>query len=363
MSGRPLIALPGAVPIYRDLKPGAHGEDIGQFQRALQSLGYDTGGDTAGEFGSGTKTALTRLYAKLGFDHPVTGTDDEARLKAAEQAVDTAQRQVDLLKSQIAAASSATSGAATAPDGRPAAGPKEAVGGESLDTQLRYARKTLVSAQSDRARLVETTGPMLPVSEAVFLPAFPAQVTAFSAKVGDPVKAPLITLSTGELGVTSRMTPDRAALLKPGMPVEIEVTGSDRHTTGKVASVGEPTAADPAAEGTPGGAGGAGGGGALMAQVLITPDTVLGPDWAGRDVQLTVTAASSGADVLVVPLSAVSTGADGKASVVKVAQDPGGPPTARVDVVAGLAGGGFVQVTPVRTGELAPGDRVMVSEK
>jgi peptidoglycan hydrolase-like protein with peptidoglycan-binding domain len=352
VSGRPLIALPGAVPIYRDLKPGDHGTDVAQLQAALKSLGYPTTGDDGGRFGPATKQAVASMYAHLGFDHPVTGVDDQAKLKTAQQAVDAAQRQVDALGAQIHAASGTP--ATASPGGKSGA----SGGGESLATQLAYAKKALLSAQDDYRTTVDTTGPMIPISEAVFLPAFPAQVTAFTAKVGDPVKAPLITLSTGRLGVHSQMTPDRAALLKPGMPVEITVTATGKHVAGKVAAIGEPSASDAQADG---GQGGGSGGGALTSRVTIDAVEDLGPEWAGKDVQLTVTSASSGADVLVVPLSAVSTGADGVASVVKAAKDASGPPTRRVQVVAGLTGGGFVQVTPVRAGELAQGDQVLVS--
>lgn len=367
VSGRPLIALGGAVPIYRDLKPGEHGPDIAELQHALGSLGYGKGADTDGEFGPGTKIAVEQLYAHLGYDVPTTSPDDAARLKTAQQAVDTAQRQVDELESQQRAAGQPPAAAGPA-SGKSGTGGSAASGGESLAVQLKYAQKALASAQEDYRTLGRTTGPMVPVSEVVFLPAFPAQVTAFSAKVGDPVKAPLITLSTGKLQVYSRMTPDRAALLKPGMPVEIAVTGSDQRVTGKVDSVGEPsTAGTPSGGGQPGGTGGTGGNssggdGALMSQVVVVPDSDLGPQWAGKDVQLTVVSASSGSEVLVVPLSAVSTGADGRTSVVKVSEEPG-PPSVPVEVVAGLSGDGFVQVTPVQAGRLSEHDRVMVSAK
>ena len=40
VSGRPLFALRGNVPAYRDLKLGMTGSDVTQLQRALRDLGY-----------------------------------------------------------------------------------------------------------------------------------------------------------------------------------------------------------------------------------------------------------------------------------------------------------------------------------
>ena len=48
VSGRPVFALPGKLPVYRDLKPGTHGDDVRQLQRALRSLGHSTGSDASG---------------------------------------------------------------------------------------------------------------------------------------------------------------------------------------------------------------------------------------------------------------------------------------------------------------------------
>lgn len=69
-SGRPVFALPGAIPAYRDLVPTDSGKDVAQLQRALKSLGYNTGVDPTGTFGEGTKHAVTRLYSAMGYDAP-----------------------------------------------------------------------------------------------------------------------------------------------------------------------------------------------------------------------------------------------------------------------------------------------------
>ena len=70
VSGRPLYALQGAVPAYRDLVPGDTGADVAQLQRGLAAIGYPAGGDTAGTFGAGTAAAVTAFYTALGYTLP-----------------------------------------------------------------------------------------------------------------------------------------------------------------------------------------------------------------------------------------------------------------------------------------------------
>jgi HlyD family secretion protein len=91
-------------------------------------------------------------------------------------------------------------------------------------------------------------------------------------------------------------------------------------------------------------------------RVVATPRSRLGPAWFGQDVRLTVTSARTAAPVLVVPLSAVSAGVDGRTTVSRISA--GGTVT-RIEVRAGMSGGGFVEITPVSR-PLVAGDRVLV---
>src|SRR5262245_34483764 len=70
IDGRPVIVLRGRLPAYRDLHVGDHGPDVGQLQRALQSLGYSDF-DPPGSFGPSTALALFLFYRHLGYDAPV----------------------------------------------------------------------------------------------------------------------------------------------------------------------------------------------------------------------------------------------------------------------------------------------------
>ncbi|MET8257742.1 peptidoglycan-binding protein [Micromonospora sp. NPDC005205] len=342
VSARPLIVLPGALPGYRDLKPASEGTDVKQLQAALASLGYSTRGDKAGYFGPKTKAAVRKLYGKVGYDAADTGgpggKGDKAALKSAAEAVTAAQEAVDAVQRRINA--NERVGAAEKP----------------LARQLRDLKRALADAKQARSDLVASTGTMLPLSEFVFVPSLPARVTAFSAKVGDAVVAPLVTLSAGRLAVQVKLRQDQAGLLRPGMPVQLGAETLGKNAAGAVASIGEVTTDsgqtesgtdDPATTGTP------------YVPLSITPDDTLPAEWAGLDVRVTITAARTDTEVLVVPLSGVSAGADGRTTVSVV--DPEGSVT-RVEVRAGVSGDGFVEVTPI-SGTLAEGAQVVVSDQ
>lgn len=69
VSGRPIIALQGALPAYRDLREGSQGPDVSQLQAALSKLNLSVEPDRAGMFGAGTSKALNGLYAKVGYTY------------------------------------------------------------------------------------------------------------------------------------------------------------------------------------------------------------------------------------------------------------------------------------------------------
>jgi Putative peptidoglycan binding domain len=65
ISGRPMIVLQGNTPMYRDLAPGAHGEDVRQLERALSRAGLNPGA-VDGRYDASTATAVARLYRQVG---------------------------------------------------------------------------------------------------------------------------------------------------------------------------------------------------------------------------------------------------------------------------------------------------------
>ncbi|MFD8521414.1 peptidoglycan-binding protein [Streptomyces capillispiralis] len=421
VSGRPLIALPGALPSYTDLRPGDTNDAVAQLQDALRQLGHTTGPDRRGHFGEGTKNAVKRFYTDLGYSVPDTGgtggAADKAELLAADNKVAAAQRQVDAMRRQIAARdgagdesgsgrgtgggdgdgadvkAQADTGQASSPGtaqeqpGQQEQPEQQGAGpdpGEPLDVQLSHLETALAQARQARADLVARTGPMVPMSEVVFIPSFPARVTAVNGARGSAVSSPLITFSAGELQVSAQLDPAQGQLLRAGMKVKINADALGLEAGATVKSVGSVTtvppngtpgadggdgagaaAADGAApaSGSTGGGGGGGGGGpaggvAPYVPVVIAPDKPLGARWNGQAVRLTITSAQTEGEVLVVPSAAVTSRADGRTTVTVLR----GTTRTQVVVTPGLSGDGYVQVTPVEGG-LRPGDDVVVGTR
>jgi hypothetical protein len=346
VSGRPVIALPGGIPTYRDLRPGAQGRDVAQLQAALRALGYRTGLDRRGFFGAGTKQAVAGLYDALGYQAARTGDDDDRRIADARLQVRRAERALAAAKAE-----QASSG-----QGRPAIG---------VDA-VADAQDALDQARQDLADLERSTGPMLPMDEVVFVPAFPARVDRVSATLGSPIQGALLVLSAGELVVQAELPPSDRGLVRPGQRVGIVSEATGLSARGAVAAIGEYGAGwgdtvdggdGTGGGGNVGGAGGSPGGAAAQGYPLTVRGTAgLDSRLAGQDVRITIEAASTHTPVLVVPLAAVSTRADGQAQVVRVGAQG---QEARVMVRAGTSGDGYVGVTPL-SGALAAGDKVVV---
>ena len=334
VSGRPVFALAGEIPAFRDLRPGMRGPDVQQLQAALTQLGYPAG-DPDGEFGARTKTALASLYNQLGYQVPTSG--DPGSLAAADSAVRQAERAL------VAAEATLERLRADPPPADPGADPVA-----DAELQVRFAREDLDAARAARSEVERTTGPMLPFAEVIFLPDFPARVEQSAARVGVDVSqldGPLLTVSSGELAVRGQVSPGQRGLLEEGMPVEVLEELGGVLADGEIASIGE-LGTDQLT-------------GVRGHSVTVVPTAgAFDERLAGAEVRLTVAAAATDGEVLVVPLSAVFTGADGRVAVLRLGPDER---QQRVEVAPGVSGDGHVAVTPV-DGELVTGDRVVVGD-
>lgn len=154
----------------------------------------------------------------------------------------------------------------------------------------------------------------------------------------------LVTLAAGALVVTTSVRSGDEGLLRSGMAVELldEVTGA---VYGAV--LGE-IADSPSVDGA----------GQLSRAATVVPDEPLPASLSGVNVRVTVTAAASDGEVLVVPLAAVSSSADGTARVSVLADGAVDPVDVPVEV--GISADGFVAVEPLAAGALSEGDLVVV---
>ncbi|HVE46219.1 MAG TPA: peptidoglycan-binding protein [Acidimicrobiales bacterium] len=99
VAGRPVRVLTGAVPMYRDLRPGDAGADVLQLEQALARLGHRPG-KVDGTYDSATEGAVDAWYAASGYQaQGPTDTQREA-LRTARQGVSRAEDQ--LLQAQDA---------------------------------------------------------------------------------------------------------------------------------------------------------------------------------------------------------------------------------------------------------------------
>lgn len=232
---------------------------------------------------------------------------------------------------------------------------------KSVDvTELQAAVDSAIGARDDAfnavSELDRVNGPTVPQGEVVFVTTTPSRVlTAVTTLVADSTTAngdagettsanSLVTLATGGLVVNAAVPPDQVGLVTEGLDVEIldELTNATYPAT--VATV----AASPTT----------GTGGQLGHTITITPDKDLPDTLAGTNVRVTMTAASTDTKELVVPLAAVSSGADGSTRVNII--DPATNEPVVVKVTAGLSAGGFVAITPITPDTLSVGSDVIV---
>src|SRR5215469_6335886 len=188
---------------------------------------------------------------------------------------------------------------------------------------------------------------MVPLSEFMFVPRFPAHVVKLGANVGQTASGSLVTLSLGRPAIDGQLNPADAALVRPGMRVAITdpVTGKSR--PGKILSITDRTKTKGSISG------------GIYLPMKIRPDKPLPSSMAGQNLSLTINAAHSRGPVLTVPEAAVFAGADGRTYVSKVT---GAHSQVKVPVRIGITGGGVVQVTPLRAGALTAGSVVVTGQ-
>lgn len=319
VSGRPVLVLRGRIPSFRTMAPGASGRDVRQLQDGLRSAGLPVG-DPDGSYGPSTAAAVAALYERHGYDAVVTG---EEEVETATLTVREAQRTLEQAR------------------------------GAGDRSTTRYAAEDLARAQEALTQARISAGAQVPAGEIAFVPSLPATVTHVDVVLGGPAEGSLLALAAGRLVV--RGEPRSADLrgLRRGAAVELLLAPEGR-TTGRVSSVLAVSAAGTETDGDAGAAGDVGEPGGRT--VTVVPSKRLSRARAGAAVRVIVTVAQSSEESLLVPVSAVSSSADGTTHVTVVE----GEVRRQVAVTAGFLGDGVVQVSPTSGGGLALGDRVAI---
>lgn len=139
VGGRPVFVLEGVLPAFRDLGPGATGDDVEQLEEALARLGHEPG-PVDGAYDGDTESAVTAFYETNGYEPQPRSPDERAQIDTAEAGVEAARDQVRAAEQTLAAAR------------RPLPESQRLI----LDQQVSDAERLLETAKADTAtRLVE----------------------------------------------------------------------------------------------------------------------------------------------------------------------------------------------------------------
>jgi hypothetical protein len=203
------------------------------------------------------------------------------------------------------------------------------------------AGKEARETDAEVARLARKMDVSVPADEVLFFPTLPLRVDSVRVRRGDTVSGRVMTASNTRLAVDSSLSLNDAKLVRSGASVKIEEPDLGVRTTGTVSQVADRPGTHQVDPG--------------RVYLEIAPGTAPA-QLVGASVKLTIAVKSTEKAVLVVPITALSVGADGNSRVQ--VQRPGGE-TEYVTVTPGLAAKGLVEIRAAE-GKLAPGDLVIV---
>jgi len=303
IDGEPLFALSGRVPAWRDMTPGESGPDVAELQKSLASLGYYTGGDTAGFFGPATQDAVSLYYEHLGYTAPATGG--------------MPMTDVIFLPS-LPAKVIAVNGAQGQQPGQPF---------------LELAARGSLALTGE-----------LP-------PAYAGQVkTGLKVQIFDEVTGIHATGTGADVGPATTITPVGAIVNVGGGSTSVGSAGP----TG----AGSTGAGSAGTSGSGSSGSGTNPGGTPFIPLTVNPSKPLPAALNGENVLVTVETGRTEGPVLTVPVAAIVTTGSGTSYVTVVGADS---KQTQVPVTPGISENGYVQVTLVHAGQLAAGDSVVVS--
>lgn len=369
-SARPVFILQGQTPVYRDLVPGAQGDDVRQLEQSLVRLGFDPGADD-GLYDAQTSAAVAEWYTASGFEPFGATAEQEERIRTLEKGLVEATNKQLAAGERVGVAALAVAAAqaeAEAADMAANAALEQAAGdgqrevaqataravqlaGEvavrtAIDEETAAGREhenaselaAQISADLESAR--RDAGIKVPFDEILFLPALPVRIEEITVAAGDEASGPVMTVTNNQLAIDASLPLEEAALVKPGMAVTIDEPDLGVTASGVVSRV----AASPGSDGVDGYH--------IYFETLVDETPI---DLDGFSLRLTIPVESTGGKVTAVPINALSLTVAGSS---RVQVDNNGA-LEFVVVEPGLSAGGFVEVTPLE-GELKPGQLVVI---
>lgn len=387
VTGRPVIVLPGELPVYRTLVAGSSGPDVLQLKEALASLDLNPGNVASDVYDASTASAVDALYARVGYASPSPGEGAEEGVTAAQESLRSAQESLSMAQAELdRARSGPTQTERIEQDNMVRAAERELRAaqdtGDSLmianaEDAVRLARaqrdaalaapdtQSEVAVRDSASRAVSDAEEALalarsaaltpfPASEVVYVASLPRRVDDVSVQRGSIVTGAALRISGAELLFNASASSADAALLSVDMPVLLTV--DDREVDARITQVGgSGSTGDDSGDGASSGSDGAAG----RTRVVIAADDLSEEDrmmLVGSNVRVRIPVSSTGGAVLAVPVAALSAGPGGES---RVEVDRGEEETELVVVETGLAAQGYVEITSSQA-PLVEGDRVVV---
>lgn len=306
VNGRPVFALVGQFPPFRDLAQGDHGPDVRQLQDGLRASGRSIPAKENDVFGPHTAAAVLSLYTSAGYSR-------------------------DLIET-------------TAPDeGTPAEPPAPSGRDETSPTALTATHRT---GASQMPHGVSRTGDdstaavvmVVPRSDLMVFGHLPQTLIALPG-VGVILDGDNATIqvSAGALSVASTMPAGTAMQIPEGSTVILTDPDDAQVSAISATPTGDPTQGD------------------LTVSYLVDGD--IPPQWEGTPILATITLATVADEALIVPTRAVVPGAQDRAQVLRK-DDNGSLTTVPVEELGTL--GGESAIRPLDPEDLRAGDDVVV---
>lgn len=381
VAGRPVIVLPGELPVYRTLRVGVSGPDVIQLKQALQSVGINAGNVSSNAYDSATAAGVAALYALVGYTPPASPEGTKENVQAASEGVISAQQNLAQAQAELRAASGGPSPVVVLEQENLVRAAQRVVDDEcgldptsneceaaNDDLALAVARQAealapgstasqqaavsaavqqLASARSMLAEAKQGTLTYLPSSEVLYLEGLPRRVDEVMVERGSIITGAAMRVSGASLLITATASSADAALLEVGtkatmtLPDDSELTATITLLEPKESTEGSGDAGS-------------------RYTIELTPDDITDEQLAvlrGNNVRVSIPVSSTDGEVLAVPLAALTAGAGGE-SRIEVATGEGDE-TELIEVTTGLAAGGYVEITAV-DGTIAEGDLVVV---
>ncbi len=215
-SGRPVFALEGQIPAFRDLTPGTKGDDVLQLEKGLRRLGFDPG-PIDGLYDHLTGAAVSKWYRAKGWEAFGPTREQLAVVRILEK------EWIDAAKIQILAVA-ATQAAVPAVDAaRATAEHNVRMASVELANKVAERRRLEQSLQNDTNRSVEEERAKATYADAAAAAELAAQIAERAFIELDPRQP-----DTARINANARLEVARAAVQRTTLAGQVAIQVAER---------------------------------------------------------------------------------------------------------------------------------------